>query len=271
MPDLEHELLYRLLNPTGLPYARSEVHVGKVPAWIDLSFPPVTRILGSLERQESPVPPRSGRMKAHDHTQIELDSALPVNEWLRVFRGGLQGEWESLPMPGMQASGFLPASPSTSENYYSAAQELSLLVQAVPLDQGCQVTLHLNGMSAEQVSHMAHFALQPKSPALHAPSGVEVYPQGGGGGGDTLYYAATLVGEPDPVNLLAHFAPQMREQGWLEVGSSQAPLTFSQWRHGERGTALLTLDQGVGGIQGMLLLTGLEPGRRGNFAVTPLK
>lgn len=257
MDELERKLLYRLLDVPGLPSYRIRIVVGQLPGDVVFTFPDGTRVLGSLEHP-APPQPTGGGMHRQDHTRIELDAPQQATSWLAEFTAQLDNQWERHSMPGFHEGGFLPAEQLEDRQWYSAQRGQTLALNAQEVDDGCEVTLNLNGMSPKQMRHWQdHFQGQLAGPKLHVLPGVTVHPGGGSTSGDTTVHGALLEGAVPASELLAHFAQQLETQSWTAVTSTQqGSRWFAQWVRDGHGLVFITLEQLETGIQATLVLTG---------------
>lgn len=260
MEDLERKLLHRLLEVPGISGYRTQILVGQLPGDVTFSLPAGTRVLGSLERRVPPQLP-SGGMNLQDHIQIELEAPQQAEVWLADFTARLDEHWQRRPVPGFHRGGFLPAEQLENRQWYSARQAQSLTLNVRAFGRGCEAALSLNGMTPEQARHWDnYFQDEPAGPELRVPPGMTVYPGGGGGGGGTMTYSSVLEGAVPPPDLMAHFAQQLKAQGWDPVSEGQqGTLWAGQWVRQDHELAFLNLKQLETGFQATLVLTGRQP------------
>ncbi|WP_216322589.1 hypothetical protein [Deinococcus aestuarii] len=247
MEDLERQFLYRLLlNPYSLGVTET-VHVGQVPPDFPVPLPASSRVLGSTQRIQAPLPLGTPRFYFASHTRVLLDSPLPPLAFLGQLRGLLGEGWEEEAPPGFLGNGFLPALPPEHVHQHSADLQLALQVTAREVDGVTQVDLNVSHDDPEQrqLMRLHHGRMQEATVRVRVPVGTTVETNGGGGGGGSWHYSALISQEQTAAALLDHFAPQLIQQGWAEVHRGTEPqFTTGSWvkTQGGQGVLLLTLE-----------------------------
>lgn len=232
------ELAERLLiYPGGTPGGQPEtveLLPGQAPSdsALDIPAPDGSRVVGSAIH------------RAGDKT-TRLDEVLDVpgsTQDIVTFYQDVLGKrgWNtgSENMQG-QSGGFLPSTDSSTRFFCPEKGDSWLTLSISPRDDAPNdVRIHLdltNPGPCDPSGHRPPGVAGPgdKIPALYAPEGVQVQPNGGsGGGGPYARSASSANAETDksPADVEAAFAQQLEAAGWKRVaGASEGPLAWSTW------------------------------------------
>jgi len=147
----------------------------------------------------------------------------PVAEAREPFEARLRAAgWVERPEPNQPDRGFLPA--YTADRYRGFCwpgtdAQLVMNVRRNPTG-GSYILLSYyepgeGRFCAAPPSRPSPTALESLMPSLRPPDGAEVVGGGGGGGGGNEYETRSAVTTSHtPAQLIRHFQPQLREQGW---------------------------------------------------------
>ena len=195
-----------------LMYRSGEFRIGRMaenlPAADQLAAG--SRVIGSVVR-------RDGSESAIAVREAVAEARQPFEARLRA------AGWTERPPPDQPQRGFLPPYAQDSQRGFCWPEtdaQLSVNVRRGP-NGGSYIVLSYYApgegrrCAVAPPSEPFYTVLQSMMPSLRPPDGTEVTGGGGGGGGGDEYETRSSVASPyKPAELIRHFQPQLREQGW---------------------------------------------------------
>jgi hypothetical protein len=188
-----------------------------------------------------------------DRSESAIAVRQPVTEARQPFEMRLRaaGWIERPPQDGLMERGFLPAvtaDPTRGFCWPQTDAQLGLNVRGAP-DGGSYIVLNYyvpgqgRRCAAPPASQSVYTGMRSMMPALRPPDGAEVTGGGGGSGsGDDYQVRSTVTASHTPAQIIRHFQPQLREQGWNvaeQLSGKELAIVFARKRRDSGADLLL--------------------------------
>jgi hypothetical protein len=234
--------------------------VGELPPEWDIPLPQGAEVVGSLGTAEFQSQVVLNLPGEPEQAMAEVERALTAGGWR-------SGQW----MPGMRASGFVPAGaaiPRAGSLLCDDQRRRHLRVSAGPGEGGlADVRLNLNSdpdsFAICEGGGRMHWDPTSVFPALIPPPGMSQRGggSGGGGGGGSSHAQTTLRGDLAVDEVERHYREQLVAAGWrLNEHAASGRWAWSAWdftdERGDAWTGLLTVaePQGQASVRHVALL-----------------